>query len=582
MPANRPAADVLKVALREIAHGALAAAAIGLFVNLLYLAVPFYTMQVYNRVISSRSYETLVVLTVLTVGILLFLATLDYIRSRVFAILGERMAIRLGAPILSAAVATALRNHAGTAGQAVRDLQDLRQFITSGPVGLPVDLLIAPLFLVVLLLLHPAYGMVGLCAAIYLGAIGVLVELLARRPAALSTEAGMHSQIEVSAAVRHAEIIEAMGMLPALARRWRDAQRRTLAVVGRGQRIARAAGALAKASRMALQVSMLATGAALVIDGAVSTGSIVAATIIMGRLLFPFEQMIEGWRTWCNAMSAFSRLKLLLAADGEVRSQTPMPASSGSLVVDRLSFVPPGSDRPVLRSLSFALATGEALGIVGPSGAGKSTLARLIVGLWRPTAGDILLDGHNTFTWERTSFGREVGYLPQNAALLDGTVRDNIGRFEEADPAEVIRAAKAAGVHELIGRLPLGYETRIGEGGSVLSGGQRQRIALARALFGRPRLLVLDEPNSSLDAEGEQAFMQAIAEAKAAGTTIIIVAQRMSILGLTDHLLVLRDGAIAQFGPRIEVLRTFAISARSGRAAEPKVAHLPVERIRQS
>ena len=582
MPGKMPAAGVLPAAVREIANGALAAAAIGLCVNLLYLIVPFYTLQLYNRVISSRSYETLVVLTVLTIGVLLFLATLDYIRSRVFAILGERMAIRLGAPVLSAAVATALRNQAGTGSQAVRDLQDLRQFITSGPVGLPLDLLVSPLFLAVLFLLHPAYGVAGLLAAAYLGTLGVLVEILARRPAALSTEAGLRSQVEVSAAVRHAEIIEAMGMLPALARRWRDAQRRTLAQVGRGQRIARAAGAIAKASRMALQVSMLATGAALVIQGAVSSGSIVAATIIMGRLLFPFEQMIEGWRTWCNAIGAFSRLKSLLVPDGEARSQTPMPAGSGSLLVDRLSFVPPGSDRPVLRNLNFALATGEALGIVGPSGAGKSTLARLIVGLWRPTVGDILLDGHNTFTWERTSFGRAVGYLPQNAALLDGTVRDNIARFDEVDPAAVILAAKAAGVHELIGRLPLGYETRIGEGGCVLSAGQRQRLALARALFGCPRLLVLDEPNSSLDVEGEQAFMRAIADAKATGITILIVAQRMSILGLTDHLLVLRDGAISQFGPRLEVLREFAIHARNSRGAEPKVAHLPIQRIRRS
>jgi ATP-binding cassette, subfamily C, type I secretion system permease/ATPase len=582
LSAKARSADVLGEAMREIAHGALAAAAIGLFVNLLYLAVPFYTMQVYNRVITSRSYETLAFLTVLTIGILLFVATLDYIRSRIFAILGERMAIRLGAPVLSAAVATALRNQAGTAGQAVRDLQDLRQFVTSGPVGLPLDLSVAPLFLAVLFLLHPAYGLAGLLAAAYLGAIGVVVELLARRPAALSTEAGLRVQVEVSAAVRHAEVIEAMGMLPALARRWREAQRRSLVALGRGQRIARAAGSIAKASRMAMQVSMLATGAALVIEGAVSSGSIVAATIIMGRLLFPFEQMIEGWRTWRNALSAWARLVALLAADGEARSRTPMPASSGGLVVDRLTFVPPGGDRAVLRSLSFTLATGEALGIVGPSGAGKSTLVRLIVGLWRPTAGDILLDGHNTFTWERTSFGREVGYLPQNAALLDGTVRDNIARFQEADPAEVIRAAKAAGVHELIGRLPLGYETRIGEGGSVLSGGQRQRLALARALFGQPRLLVLDEPNSSLDAEGEQAFMDAIAEAKAAGTTIIMVAQRMSILGSTDYLLVLRDGVIAQFGPRLEVLRAFAMPARGGHAVEPKVAQLPVERLRRS
>jgi ATP-binding cassette subfamily C protein len=578
LPAEAPSARVFAAALREIANGALIAAAIGLFVNLLYLVVPFYMLQVYDRVISSRSYETLAFLTALTVGVLMFLATLDYMRSRIFAILGERMAVRLGVPVLSAAVATALRNQAGAANHAVRDLQDLRQFVTSGPVGLPLDLLVAPLFLVVLFLLHPAYGTVGLVAAAFLGMIGVVVELLARRPAALSSEAGLRAQVEVSAAVRHAEVIEAMGMLPGLARRWRDSQRRTLALVGRGQQIARAAGSIAKASRMALQVSMLGTGALLVIEGEVSPGSIVAATIIMGRLLFPFEQMIEGWRTWCNALSAFSRLRSLLTVERDARSQTPMPATTGTLVVDRLSFVPPGDDRPVLRGLTFTLAAGEALGIVGPSGAGKSTLARLIVGLWQPTAGDILLDGHSTFTWERTSFGREVGYLPQNPALLDGSVRDNIARFEDAGPAEAILAAKAAGVHELIGRLTLGYETRIGEGGRVLSGGQRQRIALARALFGRPKLLVLDEPNSSLDAEGEQALMRAIADAKAAGTTIIIVAQRMSILGLADHLLVLREGAIAQFGPRLEVLRAFAMQAGGGRGAEPKVAHLPLAR----
>ena len=574
-------ADLLRTVARDAARGVAAAAVVGLFVNLLSLVVPFYMLQVYDRVIGTRSVDTLVVLTALTLAVLLFLAMLDFIRGRIFAIVAERVVGRLGTPALAAAIETALRHRAGAAVNVMRDLAELRQFVAGGPMALPLDVLVTPLFLAVLFLLHPLYGLVGLIAAVLLGAIGVLVEILARRPAALAAEAALRVQLETSTAIRNAEVIAAMGMLPAVARRWRRAQSRALALAGAGQGVAKGAASIAKSVRMGLQVAMLATGAMLVIDHAVSAGSIAAAAIIMGRLLFPFEQLIEGWRQWCGAFGTVARLRELLREGTEARAAVPLAAESGALVVDRVSFLPSGGDRPVLRGVSFALEPGEVLGVVGPSGAGKSTLARLIVGLWRPTTGGIYLDGHDTFTWERESFGRGVGYLPQSAALLDGTVRENIARFAEVDPAEVIAAAKAAGVHELIGRLPWGYETPIGEGSHLLSGGQRQRLALARALFGRPRLLVLDEPNSNLDVEGEQAFVRAVAAAKDAGTTVVIVAQRMSILSVADHLLVLRDGAVAQFGPRQEMMKPLVGQAADGRPGDAKIARLPVGRQRR-
>ena len=554
-PRSGQTGDLLGAAIRGCAGGLGFAAFIGIFINVLHLAVPLYMMQIFDRVMNSRSHDTLFMLTVIVGAAIVFMATLDYIRARAFIITGEQIAHRLQGAVFQAAISDSLRNQSPQAMQATRDLQELRQFVTSGPVALPFDALFAPALLGVLFLLHPAYGLVAIIGFGVMLGMSLLMEFAARRPSGGANDAAMRAHHDVNAAIRNAEVIEGMGMMAAVFRRWQRSQRIALAMVGNGNNAAKAITAFSRGFRMALQVAVLATGALLAIDNASSAGSITAATVLMGRFLAPFDQMIDGWRQWTNAGSAFARLRRLLRDHREMRSTTEIDASAGRLAVERLSFMPPGSDRPVLRGVSFTLEPGEVLGVIGPSGAGKSTLARLIVGLWQPSSGRVYLDGHDVYAWERTSFGRQVGYVPQNAALLDGTIRENISRMEEAEAAAVISAAKRADVHDMIGRLPLGYETRIGDSGFVLSGGQRQRIALARALFGSPKLLVLDEPNANLDAQGEQSLLHAIAEAKSAGTTVVMVAHRTSIMTAADKLLVLRDGVVEQFGERADVMR---------------------------
>ncbi len=558
-----PQSDVLRETLRQCVAGLLFAAAIGLFISLLHLVMPLYMLQVYNRVLAGRSLDTLTMLTIMAFGALVFLAMFDYIRARVFMIIGERIARRLGAITLQASVRESLRLQSTGSGGGMRDLQELRQFVTGGAATVPFDLLMAPLFIVVLFMMHPLFGIVALFAVVVLTGFGIIMDLLVRRPAALANEAALASYADVTTAIRRAEILESMGMLPAIARRWRRGQSRALRLLGAGNSGAKALGAIARAVRMALQITMLATGAVLVIKHEASAGSIMATTMIMGRLLLPFEQLIDGWRQWTQASSALKRLRTLLTEHIHDRSSVPVEAVQSSLRIDHIGFVPAGSDRPVLKGIDFALEPGQILGIIGPSGAGKSTLARLMVGLWKPTTGGIYLDGHDVYTWERESFGAQVGYLPQDPALLNGTIRENIARFTEADTADVIAAAKRAGVHELIGRLPLGYETIVGDSGFVLSGGQRQRIALARALFGSPRLLVLDEPNSNMDGEGEHAFLHAVSAAKREGATVVIIAQRMSILSIADQLLVMRAGCVERMGRREEIVKSLTVQASS-------------------
>jgi ATP-binding cassette subfamily C protein len=464
----------------------------------------------------------------------------------------------------------------------VRDLQELRQFVTGGPITLPFDALFTPFFLLILFMLHPDYGVIALVAIVLLACLGLAMEYTARRPSALANEAAVKSHGEIASAIRHAEVIEALGMLPSVIRRWRRGQNRALAMVGAGNTGARAITALTRAIRMGLQISMLATGAMLVIDHEVSPGTMMCATIVMGRLLHPLDHIIEGWRQWANAISAVNRIRDLLNTHESRRGTAQFTAEQGNILVDRVSFVPPGADRPVLRNVTFALEPGEVLGVVGPSGSGKSTLARLLVGVWQPTTGGIYMDGHNVFNWERESFGRQVGYLPQNPALLEGSVRDNIARLSESDITDVIIAAKRADVHELIGRLPHGYDTHLGDGGFTVSGGQRQRLALARAMFGTPRLLVLDEPNSNMDGAGEQALLNTIREAKKAGITVIMIAHRMSVMTVADKLLVLREGVVEQFGPRQDIMKAMATQHAPSRVQDPKVARLPVERVARS
>ncbi len=541
--------------MRQIGQGLAFTAALNCFANALMLIVPLFTMQVYDRVMASHSTDTLLMLVLIAMGGLVLSGVLDYIRARTFLILGNIVARRLNVPALQAAVVDTLSGGKGTS-QTIRDLNELRTFMTGSAIGVPLDLIWVPLFLVVLFLLHPAYGALACAAAVVLTVLSVVTDLLTRRPLAEANEAAARAFAEVGATVRHAEAIEAMGMLPAVSRRWQESQTHMSDMLDRGSSRARAMAAVSRSLRMMLQIGTMALGVLLVLDHVASPGSMMAAGMLMSRMLQPFEQLIDGWRQWVFALGAFGRVRKVLTDSASRRESIPMPRPEGRLVVDRLGYVPPGSDRPVLRNVSFELEPGEVLGIIGPSGAGKSTLARLLVGVWEPSAGGIFLDGHSTWLWERESFGRYVGYVPQSVALLEGSVRENIARMQEGDPAAVVAAAKLAGIHEMIGRLPYGYDTPLGDTAGGLSGGQRQRVALARALYGEPRLLVLDEPNSNLDNLGEEALMQAIARAKAAGTTVVMITHRPSIVSAVDKLLVLKDGIVEQFGPRTDVIKS--------------------------
>ncbi|PWC44891.1 type I secretion system permease/ATPase [Azospirillum sp. TSO22-1] len=557
-PSREPAP--LRGTLRQIGHGLLFAAVLNCFANALMLIVPLFTMQVYDRVMTSHSTDTLVMLLIVAVAGLMLAGVLEYIRGRTFQILGGIVARRLNVPALQAAVVDALGGGKGTS-QTIRDLNELRTFLTGSAIAVPLELIWVPLFLAVLFLLHPAYGAVACCAAVLLIVLSVITDLATRRPLAEANEAAARTFAEVGATVRHAEAIEAMGMLPAVSRRWQESQAHMSDLLDRGSSRARALAAVTRSLRLILQIGTMAIGVLLVLDNAASPGSMMASGMLMSRLLHPFEQLIDGWRQWVFALSAYGRVRTMLTNSASRRETIPMPRPEGRLSIDRLGYIPPGADRPVLRNVSFALEPGEVLGVIGPSGAGKSTLARLLVGVWEPTAGGIFLDGHSTWLWERESFGKHVGYVPQSVALLEGSVRENIARMQEGDPAAVVAAAKLAGIHEMIGRLPYGYDTPLGDTTGGLSGGQRQRVALARALYGNPRLLVLDEPNSNLDNLGEEALMQAIARAKADGTTVVMITHRPSIVSAVDKLLVLKDGMVEQFGPRAEVMRTVTPAA---------------------
>jgi len=557
-------------AMHDLARGAAAASLVGLFVNLLHLALPLYTIQIYDRVISSGSIDTLIALTVLVAILLGFQAVLDFLRQRIFTILAARVAGRMGQAVFEAAVETALRHGPRASGEAMRDLGDLRSFIAGGAIALPLDLAVTPLFLLVLFLLSPVYGLIGVIGTALLTAVAVATEYFVRRPSARANQAASGVHGETAAAIRNAEAIVAMGMLPAVAGRWRRQQARALESIERGRSLAGILSATAKTLRIGLQISVVGAGAIIVIEGWATGGTIVAAAVLSARLLLPFEQLIEGWRQWLDALAALDRLRDVLNRGSNGRSRLPVSVEHATLVVDRLGFVPPGQERALLRNVSFRLEAGALLGVIGPSGAGKSTLARLVVGLWKPTTGGVYLDGQGTFAHERGSFGAAVGYLPQEPMLFDGTIRENIARFRDADMADVVAAARAAGVHELIGRLPKGYETPLSDAGSRLSGGQRQRLALARALFGEPKLIVLDEPNSNLDADGEAALIEAIEVARGGGAVVLVVAQRMAILNRADQLLLLKEGAVAQLGDRGQILAGLGPrTARVGTAPAP-------------
>ncbi|WP_026186975.1 type I secretion system permease/ATPase [Ensifer sp. BR816] len=520
--------------------------------NILMLNGAIYMLQIYDRVLPSRSVPTLIGLSILAAILFLGQALIDLVRGRVMTRIGATLDEAVSGRVFTAmARLPLLAGHQGEGLQPQRDLDSIRTFLASpGPSAL-FELPWLPFYLAIIWSFHPVLGITAICGALVLVAFTAATELLTRKPASLAVSTGIRRNSLAEASRRNAEVVAAMGMGRRLQDEWRETSREHLAQQQRVSDVVGGLGSLSRALRLMLQSAMLGVGAWLVIHGEATAGVIIAGSILSGRALAPVDLAIAHWRNFVSARQSWRRLSQLLSrlpADAEPMA-LPMPRSN--LSVDRVTVGAPGTQRVIVQGIEFSLSAGAGLGVIGASGSGKSTLVRALVGAWRPMAGRIKLDGAALDQWPQEHLGRHIGYLPQDVELFAGTVARNIARFEPgADPEAVVAAARAAGVHDLIVSLTNGYETQIGEGGAALSAGQRQRIALARALYKEPFLVVLDEPNSNLDVEGENALGEAIRGIKARGGLVVIATHRPNILAAVDYVMVMKEGQMHMLGPR--------------------------------
>ncbi|HEX2114240.1 MAG TPA: type I secretion system permease/ATPase [Alphaproteobacteria bacterium] len=528
-------------------------ATFSLVMNVLVLAVPLYTLQVYDRVLSSQSSDTLLWLTAVVVFMVGILAVLDALRARMLVRLSIWLERRFAAVLLRLNLSGDLGRYGLLGTQGLDDLGALRRFLTGPGATNLFDAPWVPVYVVVIGMLSPWLGVIAVVSAVLLFLTGLANELVTRRALREASAIGSESTAALRTILLGAESVRALGMREAVLERWRRSNERVLGLQSRASDRAGLIQSIARFERLAAQIAIVGAGAWLVIAHEITPGALIAASIIVSRALAPAEGLIGSWRSVVGARDAYrrvtERLRSFRAAAG-----LQLPAPEGRVDVENATVHVPGVERPILQSVRFTLLPGESLGIVGPSGAGKSTLGRAILGLVPLSAGAIRLDGADIATWDSDQLGRHIGYLPQDVRLFPGTVAENIARLGARDDAMVVEAARAAGAHEMVLRLPRGYDTDIDPASPSLSGGQKQLIALARAFYGRPRLLVLDEPNSNLDRDGETALLGALARAREAGITTIVIAHRPSMVAELDRLLVLRDGRISMIGPRAEVL----------------------------
>lgn len=532
----------------------LVAGAFSLVINLLALTPSIYMMQVYDRVLASRNEVTLLVLTLITLGLFALSGLLEWIRARLLVRISGVMDDALNSRIFTASFEQNLRAAGGSPAQALGDLTTIRQFMTGNGLFAFFDAPWMPIYLLILFLFAPLIGWLALGGALALIALAILQEIMTRK---LLAESQLHmnrSSLFASNNLRNAEVIEAMGMLKGLKARWYKHHGHFLDLQAAASDKAGLISTCSKTIRIALQSLVLGGGALLVIEGRLSPGAMIACSILMGKALSPVDLAIGSWRQLIQARTSYARLDDLLEHFPERQIGMPLPRPLGKLSLDKVSAAIPGTQTLIIKGVSFSLGVGEVLGIIGPSASGKSTLARLMVGIWPASSGSVRLDGVDIFGWNKDELGPYIGYLPQDVELFSGSVAENIARFRELDSDAVVEAARLAGVHEMILRLPAGYDSQIGEGGANLSGGQRQRLGLARALYGMPSLIVLDEPNSNLDDAGEKALISAVLTAKQRGSTVIVITHRTSVLSAVDKLLVLSDGMVQIAGPRDMVL----------------------------
>ncbi|MFB2550187.1 type I secretion system permease/ATPase [Ensifer soli] len=525
-------------------------------INILYLTGSFYMLEVYDRVLPSGSIPTLIALSILALLLYGFQGAFEMVRGRMLVRIAGALDEVMGQRIYRAVVQSPLKlKTQGDGLQALRDFDQVRAFLSSTGPGAFFDAPWLPFYILICFLFHPWIGIVAICGTVILIALTFLTNRGTAGPSKLAAETGSHRNAFAQASQRNAEVMQAMGMMGRMSAIWEKRngayreQNRVTSDVGNGY------GAVSKVFRMALQSGVLATGALLVIEGQASPGIIIAGSILTARALAPVELAIGNWRSFVSARQSWARLKDLLKALPEKEKPLALPAPGDRLSVEAIASGPPAAQKLTIAEVSFSVRAGSALGVIGPSASGKSTLARVIIGVWPAYRGSVRLDGAALDQWDPDILGQHIGYLPQDVELFAGTVAQNISRFiDDPDADTVVAAAKAARVHDLILKLPNGYETDIGDGGAALSAGQRQRVALARALFGNPFLVVLDEPNSNLDAEGEQALAEAIMGVRMRGGIVVVIAHRPSALASADMVLMMQDGRVQAFGPKEEVL----------------------------
>jgi PrtD family type I secretion system ABC transporter len=553
---QQPASSELAAALRACRQAFLA---IGLFSgmsNILMLTGSLFMLEVYDRVLPSRSVPTLVALLILTAGLYAAQGFIDAIRSRILVRIGDSLDEAMSMRVYDAIVRLPLKIGAkGDGSQPIRDLDAVRGFLSGAGPSAFFDLPWLPIYLGICFLFHTYIGLTALAGAIILVILTIVTEIQTRPPTRNATQFAVARNALLEASRRNAEAITAMGMVGRIARRWGDLNRNYVASTGEASDVVGGLGAASKVLRLLLQSSILAVGAWLVIHQESTPGIIIAGSILGARALAPVDLAIANWRGFIGARQSWQRLSRLLGHLPPRTEPMPLQPPAKTLVVQNAAVSPPGEQKIVCQDINFTLTSGKALGVIGPTASGKSSLARMLVGVWTPARGTVRLDGATFDQWSQEALGRHIGYLPQDVELFPGNVAQNIARFEDPpNPEAVLAAAQAAGVHDLIVNLPEGYETKVGDHGSALSAGQAQRIALARALYRDPFLVVLDEPNSNLDAEGDEALTRAILGLRARGAIVIVVAHRPSAIAGVDYILVMAKGRQQQFGPKEEVL----------------------------
>lgn len=555
--------DLVKAALKECRPLFIGALIFSLIINLLSLAVPIYSMQVLDRVLSSGSKNTLIMLTLIVVASVVFSGLITGLRSIVFTQISRWMDDKISTEIVHKTIALALRRP-NIGAQPIRDLNAVRSFIASPTMGSMLDAPWAIIFFIVLYIINTTIGIVVTISAIILLGLAILAQRVPSKLVASSGDAQVKSMQALESVIRNAEVVRAMGMGDAATRGWRQQNDKTLEDGYRAGNIGTIISNSTKTFRMGLQILITGLGAWLVINGQMSMGAIIAVNMLTGKALAPFDAAVSIYQGWTNTKKAHKRLLAVFEFDEQDGPRLELPEPQGAISLKAAAFQEPKSKRWLLKGVTLDFPAGSSAGIIGPSGSGKTTLSRLLVGVKHATSGLVTLDGASLDQWRPDQLSAAIGYLPQDIELFSGTVAENIARMEAgAEDQAIVEAAKLAVVHEFILTLPDGYQTDIGENGAALSAGQRQRIALARCFYGNPKVLILDEPNSNLDTEGEQALVQAMLNAKEKGITTLIVSHRPALLHHVDQIAVLKGGEVALQGPAKEVMEKLASGNKS-------------------